>query len=244
MQHAMAGDTTDNYSLDLLRTLEERQGLCTAISHQWLVPSVVHMIPLFPKALELDPSHPPSLWTPASIVHSPTHKKSPSVDHLCPGLQAVCHLGPCAPTAEDSCHPTLRTTLLTSQSLCWDTMGQPPIAGEDQLSLFLRKLVHVSILTLGASCSWIGLWLHPSHWVSPSHLSGVALMSSLPIPARCSIQDPPKSSTHLSAPKTCVYCYCCYWGFIPFVHFGACLPLLESWFQVGAMYPNTHCPGI
>lgn len=187
MQHAMARDTTDNYSLDLLRTLEERQGLCTAISHQWLVPSVVHMIPFFPKALELDTSHPPSLWTPASIVHSPTHKKSPSVDHLCPGLQAVCHLRPCAPTAEDSCHPTLRTTLLTSQSLCWDTMGQPPIAGEDQLSLFFRKLVHVSILTPG--CVVLLDW------------------SVAPSLSLCKSQPPVWSSPHVFSPHPCtVFC--------------------------------------
>lgn len=84
----MARDTGDKSRLDLLWTLEERQGLCTAISHQWLVPSLVDMILLL-KALELDPSHPPSLWTPASIVYSPAHKKSPSVDHLCPVPQAV-----------------------------------------------------------------------------------------------------------------------------------------------------------
>lgn len=134
MQHAMAQDRADKSKLVLLQTLGERQGPCTAISHQWLVPSLVHMIPFLLKSLELDPSHPASLWTSTSIVHSPIHKKSPSVDHLCPGPQAICHLGPCAPTAGDSCHPTLRilvslqimedrTTLLTSWSLCWDPMG-------------------------------------------------------------------------------------------------------------------------
>lgn len=71
MQHAEAWDTSVKARLDILQTLEERQGLCTAISHQWLVPSLVLMIPLLLKAVELDPSHPISLRTPASIVHSP-----------------------------------------------------------------------------------------------------------------------------------------------------------------------------
>lgn len=110
MQHAEARDTDDKSRLDFLQTLGERQGLCTAVSHQWLVPSLVHMIPLLLKALELDPSHPTFLWTPASIVHSPAYKMWPPVDHLCPGPQAVIRdlLLPrwLSPYSEDTSHPS------------------------------------------------------------------------------------------------------------------------------------------